>query len=47
MNKPLKINLTNYCLSHLQAAALGTQSKRADAEKGGERREENDNFMFG
>lgn len=35
MNKPLKINLTNYCLSHLwvSPAWLGTQSKRADAEK--------------
>lgn len=34
-NKSLKINLTNYCLSHLRVspAWLGTQSKGADAEK--------------
>lgn len=33
MNKLLKINLTNYCLSHLRVshAWLGTQSKGADA----------------
>ena len=40
MNKLLKINLTNYCLSHLWVshARLGTQSKGADAGSWGGRR---------